>query len=130
MFSDIAQKVGLALIVQFGSTIKGVAGPMSDVDVLVQGNRELSLREEAELRAALAAALNAPEDRIDLVFLYRASPLLAHEALWNGRLLWGDLETLHAHQIRVWKRFQEDKKFARRRRAFINATLGQPAPAL
>ncbi len=130
VFSKIAKQFDLALIVQFGSTVKGGAGPMSDTDVLVNGGRELSLRDEAELRAALAQALEAKEDQTDLVFLHRASPLLAYEALWQGVLRYGDIETLHINQVRAWKRLQEDRKFARRRRAFIEAALVQPAPVI
>jgi len=129
-FSRIAQQFDLVLIVQFGSTVKGSAGPMSDMDVLVHGTRALDLSEEAALRATLAEALGAQEDKTDLVFLYRASPLLASEALWQGRLIYGDTVTLRTHQVRAWKRLQEDKKFARWRRAYIQTTANTPAPAV
>ena len=130
MFSRIAEQFGLTLIIQFGSTVKGSRGPMSDVDVFMHGSRELAPEEEAGLRAALAEALAAAEERIDPVFLRRANALLAYEALWHGKLLWGDVETLHELQVRAWKRLQEERKFAGRRRAFIQAAIRQPSPAV
>ncbi len=109
VFSKVAQQFDLTLIVQFGST--------------VNGGRGLSLNEEVALRAALAEVLDAPEDKTDLVFLHRASPLLAYEALWQGKLLYGDTKTLRINQVRAWKRLQEDKKFARWRHEYIKNVL-------
>ena len=100
---------------------------MSDIDVLVHGDRVLTLREEADLRAALAAAFDTIDERIDVVFLPRANALLAYEALWHGKVLWGNEETVHALQVRAWKRFQEARKFSRRRHEFLMHAFAPPA---
>lgn len=72
----------LQLLVLFGSAVKGRAGAKSDLDlaVLCDGPADLDT-----LFLALAPRLRT--DRLDLVDLRRASPILAFEVARSGRLL-------------------------------------------
>lgn len=69
----------------FGSQATGRAGPQSDVDVAVLGWRPLSLEERLTLQMDVENALK--RERVDVVDLSRASPVLRFEALQGVRLL-------------------------------------------
>src|SRR6185436_11198251 len=73
----------LELVVLFGSTATGRRRAGSDVDVAVRcaGDADLDA-----LHALLAPALET--DRLDLVDLRRAGPILAMEIARSGRLLY------------------------------------------
>lgn len=71
----------------FGSEAQGRAQPHSDVDVAVYVAEipDAPFGYEAELAADLISALG--EDRVDLVVLNRAPPLLYHRVLRDGARL-------------------------------------------
>jgi predicted nucleotidyltransferase len=69
----------------FGSRAAGSPRQDSDWDLAVFFDPALSAREREEQRAALIAALE-PRDRVDVLILNEAPPLLAHRAL-QGRVL-------------------------------------------
>jgi predicted nucleotidyltransferase len=71
------------LIYGFGSTLRGEAGPRSDLDLAVLLNARPSEDEERELRAALAELAPAA----DLVILNDAPPALRFEVVTGGRCL-------------------------------------------
>ncbi|HEX9050186.1 MAG TPA: nucleotidyltransferase domain-containing protein [Anaeromyxobacter sp.] len=68
----------------FGSQALGRPQPHSDVDVAVYASPipESGFGYEAELAAELMAALG--DDRVDVVLLHRAPPLLYHRVLRDG----------------------------------------------
>ncbi len=70
------------LVVLFGSAARGRARPRSDLDIAVRAN------EPADLDALyLVLAPRLGTDRLDLVDLRRAGPVLAFEVARHGRLL-------------------------------------------
>ena len=81
--ADLGQvEPAVELVVLFGSTAKGRARPRSDVDIAVRGDGP------ADLDALyLILAPRVGTDRLDLVDLRRAGPLLAFEVARHGRLL-------------------------------------------
>ena len=81
--ADLGQvEPALEVVVLFGSTAKGRARPRSDVDIAVRGDGP------ADLDALyLILAPRVGTDRLDLVDLRRAGPLLAFEVARHGRLL-------------------------------------------
>ena len=70
------------LVVLFGSAARGRARPGSDLDIAVRGDGAADLD---ALYLVLAPRLGT--DRLDLVDLRRAGPLLAFEVARHGRLL-------------------------------------------
>lgn len=75
----------------FGSTARGEAGPLSDIDIaLLLEKRRAGLRESLTYQASrlteLMAALGT--DEVDLVLLPNSSPLLQHRVLRHGKLLY------------------------------------------
>lgn len=72
-----------------GSQARGTAGPLSDVDVAVWHTSDLDANGRLHLRLALAraAARALGTDEVDVVLLNRASPLMRHRAIRDGKLL-------------------------------------------
>ena len=70
----------------FGSQASGVAGPLSDVDVAVWADPELSVEQRGALRTELSLAAREilATDEVDVVVLNDAPPLLRHRALKGG----------------------------------------------
>lgn len=73
---------GLQLLVLFGSAVKGLARPRSDVDLGVRCDGPADFD---ALYLAIAPRLGT--DRLDLIDLRRAGPLLAFEVARTGHLL-------------------------------------------
>lgn len=89
-------------VILFGSTVRnGRLG--RDLDVAVLPRTELSLLDMGELVSILAETLNMPENRIDLVDLSAAHPLLAAKILKEGVLVKGTLEDLDPVIDKAWE---------------------------
>ena len=71
----------------FGSTARGEAGPLSDVDVAVLLDGSVPRENYLDIAAALVEALERCAPRIDLVVLNEAPPALRHRVLLDGLLL-------------------------------------------
>ncbi|MEM2904439.1 MAG: nucleotidyltransferase domain-containing protein [Candidatus Bathyarchaeia archaeon] len=70
----LAKDENVLLAYLFGSTVKGLRQPISDIDVAVL-LKDDRLERQAQLVAKLAKALRMPEDKVDLVDL-------DHTGLW------------------------------------------------
>jgi len=71
----------------FGSTARGEAGPLSDVDVAVLLDDSVARENYLDAAAALVEELERSAPRIDLVVLNEAPPALRHRVLLDGLLL-------------------------------------------
>lgn len=114
---DVPGVVAASLI---GSQATGRAGPLSDVDVGVWLDPELSRKERWELESALhlaaMKALDTPE--VDLVVLNGASPLMRHRAMREGVRL---VERDRAERVRLEARGLLDYLDTAPLRAMLNA---------
>jgi predicted nucleotidyltransferase len=74
----------------FGSTARGDQGPLSDYDIAVQAASGLTSRQRFQLKLDLIERLSRSlkTDRIDVVILEDAPPLLAHRILKEGKILY------------------------------------------
>ena len=91
----------------FGSCARGDAGSASDVDVAVYLDSKL-VHDPAGYAAALATELIAAlhENRIDLVVLDSAPPVLYHRVLRDGiRLHARDLQATTVREGRAYSRY-------------------------
>lgn len=113
------------LIVTFGSQIRGTAGAASDFDVAVLSDHALGLKEKSKLISKLASKLKILEDKIDLVDLWNASPLLQHQIASSGKLLEGDELDFLRFKVLAWKRYIDTAKL---RRAREKSLANQYAP--
>jgi predicted nucleotidyltransferase len=103
------------LIILFGSRARATAGAISDFDVAVLGDRTLTLEEKSQIKTKLAKKINALEDKIDLVDLWNASPLLQYEVAQTGKLLEGDEFDFLRFKVLAWKQYQDTAKLRRQR---------------
>lgn|SRR3989338_7898650 len=106
---------GLKLAILFGSKARGTAGRSSDTDVAVLVDHPLALHEKNKLGEYIARKLGIPEEKIDLIDLYDAPPLLAHEVGETGKLIEGTRFDFNRFRIRAWKHYLDTAKFRRAR---------------
>lgn len=124
----LAEKHGIQLLIQFGSTVSGTTHPQSDVDLAALLDRlSLSLREHAELLNDLQSLY--PDCKVDLVLINRADPLLLKKMTESCRLLYGPVRRLHELRIYAFKRYRDHRKYFELERDFVSRTLNSvPTP--
>ena len=88
----------LELAIVFGSVASGNARPDSDIDVAVRYKNALDVAQKIALIDALASVTGRAVDVIDLRV---AGPIVAREALTNGRRLFGSDEVWAAQVLRT-----------------------------
>lgn len=103
------------LIILFGSKARGTAGKISDTDVAVLADQPLSLEEKNTFREEIAKKLSVSDENVDLVDLFDAPPLLAHQVGETGTLLEGTQFEFNRFRIRAWKQYLDTAKFRRAR---------------
>lgn len=74
----------------FGSQARGMPGPMSDTDIAVLLDSEIGRKDYGRLKVELLTELTLilGTDRVDLVILNQASPVLAFEVVREGRVIY------------------------------------------
>jgi predicted nucleotidyltransferase len=119
---EIAERHGIRLLLQFGSTVSGSTHPGSDVDLAVLLDRPtLSFQEHADLHHDLQSF--CPDREVDLVLLNRADPLLLRRIMENFQLLFGSARRLQELRIYAFKRYQDHRKYFDLEREFVRRSL-------
>ncbi len=103
----------IQLIILFGSHAKGYARKNSDIDIAVLASRPLTLHDHTTIEPEIATLLKANEDRLDVIDLWNAPPLLQREIAESGKLIYGDPFAFIRFRIRAWKRYLDTAKFRR-----------------
>ncbi|MEI8328233.1 MAG: nucleotidyltransferase domain-containing protein [Candidatus Taylorbacteria bacterium] len=103
------------LIIAFGSQINGKKTDMSDHDFGVLKDAPYSLSERVGIAEYLAKKFDINEDKIDLVDLSSASPLLKFEVARNGQLVDGNYDEFIRFKVRAFKEYVDTAKFRRLR---------------
>lgn len=111
------------LAILFGSRAKGHAGKISDTDIAVLADHELTLREKIALAEKFGSRLGVSEDEVDVVDLRVASPLLQYEVATHGKLLEGAPEDFFQFRVLAWKRYQDTAKFRKIREKHLAKLL-------
>lgn len=106
---------GKKLLILFGSRATGHARADSDWDVAVVADHQFSLGELSEASAEAAGILGANEDKIDIVDMWSASPLLQHFVAKEGKLLLGESFAFIRFKVFAWKRYMGTAKLRRLR---------------
>ncbi len=102
-----------SLIIAFGSQISGRTRPDSDFDFGVLSPKPLSLSERTDIAEFLSNKFHINEDKIDLVDLSSASPILKFEVAKNGELVKGDNFDFIRFKVHAFKEYQDTAKFRR-----------------
>lgn len=101
------------LIIAFGSQVTGKSTPASDFDFGVFQKEPLSLDDRVDIVGFLAEKFKINEDKIDLVNLVTASPLLKFEVAKKGKLIQGTLFDFIRFKVRTFKEYVDTAKFRR-----------------
>ncbi|MEK7076657.1 MAG: nucleotidyltransferase domain-containing protein [Patescibacteria group bacterium] len=101
------------LMILFGSRAEGKNRSDSDIDIAVLGKNPLGLKEKTAIAIRVARARKTPEDRVDVVDIRRASPLLQFEIARKGELLYGKKSDFTTFQVRAWKLYQDTARLRR-----------------
>lgn len=113
---------GIKLVILFGSRATGYAKAGSDYDIGVLGNGDLSFERKAKVREIVAEELSVSEDKIDIIDISSASPLLRQKIATEGKLLRGSQEEFLKFKILSWRIYQDTAKFRRMREEFLSQT--------
>lgn len=101
----LAEQIDVIAVYLFGSTARGQAGPMSDVDIAVL--LDLSGDSETVLECQLQLMIDMDQfakREIQVVILNRAAPLLAYQVIREGQLLFErDRAKRVAFEVRTMK---------------------------
>ena len=123
----VAQRHGIVLAVQFGSSVTGRLHAHSDVDVAVLlEHPPLSLDVELSAIADLQALVN--EREVDVVFLHRADPLLLKQIAETGRRVYGSTRWFAELKIYAFKRYQDHRHYLAMEREYVSRRLQALAP--
>lgn len=104
-----------SLIISFGSQTKGRATSRSDFDFAALDSAILSISKRTKICERLAKKYGINEDKIDLVDLTVASPLLKYEVAKTGRLIEGEQFDFIRFKVGAWKEYLDTAKFRRLR---------------
>jgi predicted nucleotidyltransferase len=105
LIGPLCDQHGLRLIIVFGSSVTGRRGPDSDLDLALLGDAPLDL---VAVTTDVIRLLQT--DRVDVVDLRRASPLLAMEVARHGRLVYERTPGMHIEFISLAVRRYIDTK--------------------
>ena len=119
VYYDIIQQMNKPIIIAFGSQISGRATLSSDFDFGVFSYNPLTLASRTDLSHFLSKKFNINEDKIDLVDLSTASPILKFEVAKKGKLIEGDVYDFIRFKVRSFKEYQDTAKFRRMRERVI-----------
>ena len=120
--SLIAERHGIRMLLQFGSTVTGQVHERSDVDLGVVLDRSpIGLRERAELEHDLQSLF--PGRKIDLAMLNHADPLFLKQVTDRCHLLYGDEAELRRLKLYAFKRYQDLRRYLDLERRFVAEAL-------
>lgn len=111
----------LNLLLSFGSFGTERFTPESDIDLAYQAKRALSPDEELRLLRDLIFTFH--RDRIDLVDLSKASPLLMFEVATNGKVLYEEKDGFLRFKLKASARYADTQKLRRLRQDYLNQEL-------
>lgn len=104
------------IVYLFGSQVTGHIHEESDVDVAVLLNEELSADERFAERLELVGQISRilGTDRVDILILNEAPPLLAYEVTRNGVLIFCAHDDVHGEfLVRTLRRYEDTEPLRR-----------------
>lgn len=121
--TQIINQYDLILLVSFGSYQTGRFTAKSDIDLAYQARVTLHSEQQLDLLSALVALFK--RDRIDLVDLARANPLLLYEVACSGQVFYEEEDAYLRFQLKAWARYAETKFLRQKRRAYLDSLANE-----
>lgn len=120
--AQLAEKYGLRLVLLFGSQAKGEAKKGSDIDIAILAPRRLSEQDMMYLNYEFTNIL--PIDKIDLVDLHGAPPLLMKQIADSAKILYSiNYYDFPAFQIYASRLYAEARSLFDLRRRRISSII-------
>ncbi len=109
-------KDNVILAYLFGSTVRGDAGRLSDVDIGVLLDENLSKKDSFDLELKLISEIATliKKNKIDLVVLNEAPLLLAHNIMKNGIILKSDEKERVKFETKILSMYMDEKYYIKR----------------
>lgn len=106
---EVANKLGIDLLLLFGSRASGRFRKDSDFDIAYVANEELSFEERGELYNVISDQVGS--DRIDLLDMKKIKPLIFYEIMRNCKVLYAkDMMKFYNLRAYAFNRFQDEVK--------------------
>jgi predicted nucleotidyltransferase len=111
-----SSKDSVILAYLFGSTVRGDAGKLSDVDIGILLDEKLSKEDRFDLELKLISeiAILIKKNKIDLVVLNEAPLLLAHNIIKDGIVLKSDEAERVKFETKILSMYIDEKYYIKR----------------
>lgn len=107
---ELAQRFGIRVVLQFGSTVTGTTHDDSDLDLAVQFDTPiLSLGTILELQEAFQSQF--PGRKVDLAILNLADPLFRRKIMESCRILFGTSQDFARLRLYSFKTYQDYRPY-------------------
>jgi predicted nucleotidyltransferase len=118
----LAQKHGIRLLLQFGSSVTAHLHQGSDIDLaaLLEHVPD-TFGADADLRADLQTLV--PDRDVDVTLINRADPLLLKQIAEHHQLLYGTSRELDAFRRYAFKRYQDHRPYLALERDYVDQML-------
>jgi predicted nucleotidyltransferase len=106
----------------FGSTVKGTFKEYSDIDIAIYTSKDFSWSDFYQLYGDLTKKIHS--DRVDLVWLNKAEPILCFEIIKTGRVFfYRDENVLNDFEFKTKKRYYDYIIYLRKHRSYRDSGL-------
>ena len=127
---ELAQRFGIRVILQFGSTVTGTTHDHSDLDLAVQlESPAASVEAILEIQAALQARF--PGREVDVAILNRADPLFRKKIMQACRMLFGTSQEFACLRLYSFKTYQDFQPYLELERQSVvrrlSALMAEPS---
>lgn len=121
---DLAEKYDLSLVLLFGSQVTGNTHSESDFDVAYVSNKKLTFDDEVKFNTSLTDVFR--NDKVSLVNLKTASPLLAKQIVMNCKIFYEKKGHLFSDLLTYTLRtYEEASPLFDLRRHYLNYKMNQ-----
>lgn len=117
----IAKKFNLKLLILFGSYAKGLNHENSDIDLAFESYEVLSYDEEMKL--LLNLSLYFRTEKVDLVNIKKADPLLLYQIAKYGKPLYGSSENFVEFKCYASFRYADTQFLREQRRQYLRKEI-------
>ena len=110
-FKVFSKKKGIELVFLFGSVAKGTQGQQSDVDIAIVLDRDVSPKQYSTIQIAVMNFFGEALafDRIDVVVMNKAYPLLSYIITQDGKCLYGTMARSEEVRLNALKIYDDHK---------------------